>query len=67
MLTAALMNHIDSFHLGYNLYNTGTTGGFVATVVFNPMRGLGWISSLLFIGPPNTQLSYQSTFFHCGC
>ena len=41
MLLAALMNHIYSFHLGYNLYNTGTTGGFVATVVFITMRGFG--------------------------
>ena len=40
-LLAALMNHIYSFHLGYNLYNTGTTGGFVATVVYIMMRGFG--------------------------
>jgi hypothetical protein len=41
VLLAALMNHIYSFHLGYNLYNTGTTGGFVATVVYITMRGFG--------------------------
>lgn len=41
MLLAALMNHIYSFHLGYNLYNTGTTGGFVATVAYITMRGFG--------------------------
>jgi hypothetical protein len=41
ILLAALMNHIYSFHLGYNLYNTGTTGGFVATVVYITMRGFG--------------------------
>ncbi len=41
MLLAALMNHIYSFHEGYNLYNTGTTGGFVATVVYITMRGFG--------------------------
>ena len=35
------MNHIYSFHMGYNLYNTGTTGGFVATVVYITMRGFG--------------------------
>ena len=40
-LLAALMNHIYSFHLGYNLYNTGTTGGFVATVAYITMRGFG--------------------------
>jgi hypothetical protein len=27
--------------MGYNLYNTGTTGGFVATVVYITMRGFG--------------------------
>lgn len=41
VLLAALMNHIYSFHEGYNLYNTGTTGGFVATVVYITMRGFG--------------------------
>ena len=41
VLLAALMNHIYSFHMGYNLYNTGTTGGFVATVVYMTMRGFG--------------------------
>lgn len=40
-ILAALMNHIYSFHLGYNLYNTGTTGGFVATVAYITMRGFG--------------------------
>ena len=41
ILLAGLMKHIYSFHLGYNLYNTGTTGGFVATVMFMFMRGFG--------------------------
>ena len=41
VLLAALMNHIYCFHMGYNLYNTGTTGGFVATVVYITMRGFG--------------------------
>ena len=41
MLLAALMNHVYSFHEGYNLYNTGTTGGFVATIVYITMRGYG--------------------------
>ncbi len=40
-LLAALMRHIYSFHLGYNLYNTGTTGGFVAMAVYITMRGFG--------------------------
>lgn len=41
ILLAGLMKHIYSFHLGYNLYNIGTTGGFVATVMFMFMRGFG--------------------------
>lgn len=41
VLLAALMKHIYSFHLGYNLYNTGTTGGFVAMFVYITMRGFG--------------------------
>lgn len=41
IILAALMDHIYSFHLGYNLYNTGTTGGFVATVAYITMRGFG--------------------------
>lgn len=41
ILLAALMRHIYTFHLGYNLYNTGTTGGFVATVIYMFMRGFG--------------------------
>lgn len=40
-LMAALMGHIYSFHLGYNLYNTGTSAGFVGTVVYMMMRGFG--------------------------
>ncbi|HEY60620.1 MAG TPA: DUF1576 domain-containing protein [Anaerolineae bacterium] len=42
VLLAALMKHIYSFHLGYNLYNTGTTGGFVGVVVYMMMRGFGY-------------------------
>ncbi len=41
ILLAALVKHIFSFHLGYNLYNTGTTGGFIATGVYMIMRGFG--------------------------
>jgi Protein of unknown function (DUF1576) len=41
ILLAALMRHIYTFHMGYNLYNTGTTGGFVATVIYMFLRGFG--------------------------
>ena len=41
ILLAALMRHIYTFHLGYNLYNTGTTGGFVAMVIYMFLRGFG--------------------------
>ncbi len=48
MLLAALMKHIYSFHKGYNLYNTGTTGGFVALVIFMFLRGFGFEIKPLF-------------------
>ena len=41
ILLAGLMRHIYTFHMGYNLYNTGTTGGFVATVIYMFLRGFG--------------------------
>jgi len=40
-LLAALMGHIYTIHLGYNLYNTGTTGGFVGVAAYMMMRGFG--------------------------
>ncbi|HUV15669.1 MAG TPA: DUF1576 domain-containing protein [Pelolinea sp.] len=48
VLLAALMRHIYSFHMGYNLYNTGTTGGFVATVIYMFLRGFGFDIQPLF-------------------
>lgn len=52
IVLTAIMRHIYSFHMGYNLYNTGTSGGFVATVIYMFLRGFG-----LDIQP----LSYWST------
>jgi hypothetical protein len=40
-LLLALLKHVYTFHLGFNLYNTGTTGGFVALAIFMFMRGFG--------------------------
>lgn len=40
-LMAAIMGHIYTFHQGYNLYNTGTSAGFIGTVVYMMMRGFG--------------------------
>ena len=40
-LLAAIMGHIFTFHQGYNLYNTGTSAGFIGTVVYMMMRGFG--------------------------
>lgn len=40
-LLAALMDHVYTFHLGQNLYNIGTAGGFVGIVVAMTMRGFG--------------------------
>jgi len=48
VLLAALMRHIYSFHMGYNLYNTGTTGGFVALVIYMFLRGFGFDIQPLF-------------------
>lgn len=45
VLLAAIMGHIYSLHLGYNLYNTGTSGGFVATVIYMFLRGFGLSNS----------------------
>ena len=42
IIIAALMRHIYTFHMGYNLYNTGTTGGFVGTVIYMFLRGFGY-------------------------
>ncbi len=57
MLLPALMNHIYSIHLGYNLYNTGTTGGFVALTIFMFMRGFGLeIEPLLYWSTDHTLL-----------
>lgn len=41
VILAAIMRHIYTFHMGYNLYNIGTTGGFVATVIYMFLRGFG--------------------------
>ena len=57
ILLAALMKHIYSFHLGYNLYNTGTTGGFVGIVAYMMMRGFGLdIKPLFFWSVEHTQI-----------
>ena len=40
-LMAAIMGHVYTFHLGYNLYNTGTSAGLIGTVVYMMMRGFG--------------------------
>lgn len=41
LLMASVMGHVYTFHLGYNLYNTGTSAGFIGTVVYMMMRGFG--------------------------
>lgn len=40
-LVAALARHVYSLHAGYNLYNIGTTGGFIGLCVYMFMRGFG--------------------------
>jgi hypothetical protein len=40
-LVAALVGHVFQMHLGYSLYNTGITGGFVCLLIYMMMRGYG--------------------------
>jgi hypothetical protein len=40
-LVAALVGHVFQMHLGYSLYNTGITGGFVCLIMYMMMRGYG--------------------------
>jgi len=40
-LIAALARHIYSLHSGYNLYNIGTTGGFIGLCAYMFMSGFG--------------------------
>jgi len=41
ILVGALSGHVATFHLGFNLYNTGTTAGFVGTGLYMFMRAFG--------------------------
>jgi hypothetical protein len=65
VILAAIMRHIYSFHMGYNLYNTGTSGGFVATVIFIFLRGFGLdITPVFYWSTEHTQfLSIITLFF----
>ena len=40
-LTEAVSGHVFSVHKGYNLYNIGTTAGFVGTGIYMLMRAFG--------------------------
>lgn len=42
MLVSALAKHIYSLHLGFNLYNVGTTGGIVGTLYYIMLKGFGF-------------------------
>jgi len=55
-LMASVMGHVYTFHLGYNLYNTGTSAGLIVTVVYMMMRGFGLeISPAFFWSTESTQ------------
>ena len=55
-LMASVMGHVYTFHLGYNLYNTGTSAGLIGTVVYMMMRGFGLeISPAFFWSTESTQ------------
>jgi hypothetical protein len=54
-LVAALARHVYSMHAGYNLYNMGTTAGFVGLCVYMFMRGFGLeIKPVLFWSTEHT-------------
>lgn len=49
MLVSALAKHIYSLHLGFNLYNVGTTGGIVGTLYYIMLKGFGFkISPVMY-------------------
>lgn len=48
ILLHAVMGHIITFHHGYNLYNIGTTAGFIGMVVYIMMWGFGLEVNSLF-------------------
>jgi len=63
-LMAAIMGHIFTFHQGYNLYNTGTSAGFIGTVVYMMMRGFGIrIESVFYWSTEYTNLLSLYLFF----
>ena len=63
-LMAAIMGHIYTFHQGYNLYNTGTSAGFIGTVVYMMMRGFGiQIESVFYWSTEYTNLLSLYLFF----
>jgi hypothetical protein len=63
-LMAAIMGHIFTFHQGYNLYNTGTSAGFIGTVVYMMMRGFGiQIESAFYWSTEYTKLLSMYMFF----
>lgn len=42
IFVSALAKHIYTLHMGFNLYNVGTTGGIVGTIYYVMLKGFGF-------------------------
>ncbi len=59
ILVAALAKHVYSLHLGFNLYNVGTTGGIVGTLYYIMLKGFGFeISPVMHWSKEYTELLF---------
>ncbi len=59
MLVSALAKHIYSLHMGFNLYNVGTTGGIVGTIYYIMLKGFGFkILPVMHWGKNHTEILF---------
>lgn len=56
-LTLAVAQHTVRFHLGYNLYNVGFSGGIVGSLLVSLLEGFGWRIEPLLVWTKSTPLS----------
>jgi len=57
ILVSALAKHIYTLHMGFNLYNVGTTGGIVGTIYYIMLKGFGFkISPVMHWSKEYTEL-----------
>jgi len=59
LLVSALAKHIYSLHMGFNLYNVGTTGGIVGTIYYIMLKGFGFkISPAMHWSKEHTEILF---------